>query len=193
MKDYDKWGLGFIWAVLEMIGLAAGAWLGRELYARLEPVIVPYDVYLNSVLIRSPFLRDLLVGLGIGLCAGVTEWLVLGAEIKISSIWIIVSVASWAIAASVGSLIYETPNHDFVLAGLAVGLIVGFVQWSILRRTCSKAAGGIVARAIGGMFYFTMLSGLGMAIASSIAAVFLIDSSIRAAQNTIGVNQKAHS
>ncbi len=193
MKDYDKWGLWLVWVVLEMIGFALGTWLGQQLYARFEPALVPApNMYLDTIMIRSPFLRDLFVGLGVGLCAGAAEWFILRTYFKVSIWWLVISIVSWAVAMSVSGLIYYAPAHDFGFAGLAIGFIIGVAQWSILRRTCAKAGWWIVARTAGGTFYF-MLSGFSLAIASGIAAVFFITSSINATHNVAGIDQKARS
>ncbi len=188
MKDYDKWGFGFIWVVVEMISFALGTWLGQQLYALLDPIPTP-NGYLDSALIRNPFLLYLLVGLGIGLCTGIIEWLILRSYLKISSRWIVVSIISWAIAIPLGNFIYTSTRSDFGFAGLAIGFIVGMAQWSILRRTCPKAMWWIVARAAGGAFYF-IASGFSMALASGIAAIFFVNSSVNVNRTTESIGRE---
>ena len=154
------------WLVTTTLGWLAGS---LAVYA-----VLAWTTGLADTLVRSGA-GSAMLGAIMGLAIGLAEWLVLRGEVTGARRWIVVSVATWAVAWAIGQAMTDALLEDYWLIGLVPGgvllaAIVSVGQWLVLRRWTRGASwwlpAGLVGWSIAGtvsMYGGAGLFGMGLA------------------------------
>lgn len=128
-----------------------GLWLGWTLATALGmllghlPLVPLVDVIdLGIARIVAPLLGGLFVGF--------SQWLVLRGFFTRCSDWILAGGAGWAAAYAIGLFVVQNLTGSFLIglvAYLLFGVIVGLLQWPILRREIPNIWAWILANVLG--------------------------------------------
>lgn len=133
--EQNEWKLWLGWMVMTGLGLLIG-FLPSRLLAEI--------IGLGIARILSPLLAGGLIGMG--------QWLVLRSFITDCSDWILATGAGWGIGYAAGIFILQLlpTGYWFGLFGIGLfGLIVGLIQWPILRREIPNIVPWIIANVVG--------------------------------------------
>ena len=131
-NEFSMW-LG--WTLATFVGMLLGF---------LPSILLVDAVDLGLARILVPVLAGLLVGF--------SQWVVLRRYLTESSDWILSGGAGWAAGYALGLFIMQGLMGTFLggLAGYVLfGVIVGVVQWPVLRREIPNALAWIFANVIG--------------------------------------------
>jgi hypothetical protein len=145
-RQFD-WGLGLWWVLATLLGWAVGL---SSLFFLLSLLIRLLEPSLGTALLRM-----LVVGALTGGAAGVLQWLVLRRRVSQSSGWILASVVGYAVGAVVvllGLWLDASRTTLLLLLGArggVFGVLVGVMQWLVLRSHLAHAGWWIVASILG--------------------------------------------
>lgn len=147
-KFYEKIAFWFKWVLANIFGLLAGSYFGGIIYELLwPPLLLPPNAFPPLQFI-TPIPRILIGGSLVGMFIGIFEILVLRSVVSIPIWkWVISSALACVIFPSIPYLSFELDEHfpDFVIA-FAGGLILGIMQWGILRKKFIYAGLWILAK-----------------------------------------------
>ena len=101
-----------------------------------------------------PNLSMVVIGVGIG----VLQYLVLRYKIQHAWRWIVATVLGWTVGALL-TYMFVVEGFDF-LAGLLIGLSLGFAQWMILKQEVQWSAWWIVINIVGWTTGIGLLPGI---------------------------------
>ncbi len=128
-------GLALAWALATAAGMALG-------YLPAALLVNVLDLGLARVIV--PLL--------VGFLVGFAQWLALRQYLANSQDWILAGGAAWAVGYALGlavvQLLSQSPWGAWI--GYALfGVIIGLVQWPILRREIPRAATWVLASLVG--------------------------------------------
>jgi len=98
-----------------------------------------------------------LVESGVGLLIGVTQWLVLRSRLPNSYWWILATAVGWFCGRLI-ALGFFPPEYG-ILAGSALGAVVGSCQWLILRKSVHRAYWWVIISILGWTWAMTGVLG----------------------------------
>ena len=128
-----------------------GMWLEWTL-ATAFGMLLGFLPSLVLVNIMDLALARLIVPLFEGFMVGLAQWVVLRKYVKVVSDWILAAGASWAIGYTLGLFIINGltgTGLDGFIGYILFGIIVGLVQWPLLRREIPNVWMWILANVIG--------------------------------------------
>jgi hypothetical protein len=133
------------WLVTTTLG-----WLAGSLAVL---AVLAWTTGLADTIVRSGA-GSAILGAIMGLAIGVGEWLVLRREVAGATRWIVVSLATWAVAWAIGHAMADALLEDYWLLGLVPGGVllaasVGVGQWLVLRRWARSASWWLPASLVG--------------------------------------------
>jgi hypothetical protein len=147
--ERNEFGLWLGWTLATTLGMLIG-------HLPLIPLVNDMDLGLARIV--APLFAGLLVGFA--------QWLVLRGFLTRSSNWILAGGASWAAAYAIGLFIVQNLTGSTLIglfAYLLFGVIVGLMQWPLLRREIPNMWSWVLANVIGwtlGYFASQTLVGL---------------------------------
>lgn len=147
--ERNEFGLWLGWTLATTLGMLIG-------HLPLIPLVNDMDLGLARII--APLFAGLLVGFA--------QWLVLRGFLTRSSNWILAGGASWAAAYAIGLFIVQNLTGSTLIglfAYLLFGVIVGLMQWPLLRREIPNIWSWVLANVIGwtlGYFASQTLVGL---------------------------------
>lgn len=119
-------GLWLSWVFANLIGMTLGWALGWWISSLVPGIISTATLALT-----------------VGLCLGFMQWLTLRGYINSSLWWLASTSVGWLVGFTVGVKLVSSLGWTGVLFGLMVGattgLILGVLQWLVLRKQVSKA------------------------------------------------------
>ncbi len=133
--------------------------------------------FLPARLIANTFglgIAFIVVPLLAGAILGFLQWLALRRYVVESADWILNAGAGWAVGYAMGVLMIQVIAKQQaaggfwqLLAGYAIfGMVIGLVQWPVLRREIPQLGFWILANIIGWTFGFTIASVVGLVMYS---------------------------
>ena len=128
-----------------------GMWLEWTL-ATAFGMLLGFLPSLVLVNIMDLALARLIVPLFEGFMVGLAQWVVLRKYVNEVSDWILAAGASWAVGYALGLFIINGltgTGLDGLIGYILFGIIVGFVQWPLLRREIPNVWMWILANVIG--------------------------------------------
>jgi hypothetical protein len=128
-----------------------GMWLEWTL-ATAFGMLLGFLPSLVLVNIMDLALARLIVPLFEGFMVGLAQWVVLRKYVNVVSDWILAAGASWAIGYTLGLFIINGltgTGLDGFIGYILFGIIVGLVQWPLLRREIPNVWMWILANVIG--------------------------------------------
>ena len=161
------WGLWLWWVLASAVGGGGGVfggefvgWLGVGLVGRLGGggggggVVV--DV-VGVVLMLGVVVGLVVVGGGVvGLVLGVLQWLVLRRQVARAGWWVLASTVGGVLGVGFGFglgfvLMLGVGVGIVVVLGGVLGLVLGVLQWLVLRRQVARAGWWVLASTVGGV------------------------------------------
>ena len=139
---HNEWKLWLGWTLTTGLGLLLGF---------LPSGILAESLGLGLARVISPLLAGILIGMG--------QWLILRDYLTACSQWIPAAGAAWAIGYAAGIYIFQIlpPGMGYGLLGVILfGLIVGGVQWPILRREVPQILPWLLANVLGWALGFVL-------------------------------------
>jgi hypothetical protein len=133
--ERNEFGLWLGWTLATALGMLLG-------HLPLVPLVEVIDLGIARIV--APLLGGLLVGL--------SQWLVLRGFLTRSSDWILAGGAGWAAAYAIGLFVVQNLTGSFLIglvAYLLFGVIVGLLQWPVLRREIPNIWAWISANVLG--------------------------------------------
>ena len=115
----------------------------------------PTGIFASSIILQAKWsIRGIVVWAGstfdnaisgavVSLVLGVVQRLVVREWLRYARLWIVMSVAGWALGMALASGIV-----DRSIIGVALGLVVGTSQWLVLRRQVNQAGWWILATTV---------------------------------------------
>jgi hypothetical protein len=130
-----------------------GLWLGWAL-ATAAGMVVGFliAVLLVNVLDLDLGLSRVLVPLLVGLLVGFAQWLVLRRYMVSSQDWVLAGGAGWAVGYALGLFIVQSMAGSPLgmwIGYILFGILIGLVQWPILRREIPRAFTWVIASLVG--------------------------------------------
>ena len=83
-----------------------------------------------------------------GIIAGLLQWLILRKQFPKSSQWVIVTVIGWGLGVVLEIILFQNLNENTILRAASNGLIVGLLQWLVLRQHFESAKWWILANIV---------------------------------------------
>lgn len=110
-------------------------------------------------------------GAAAGLVIGGVQWLALRSRFALPAWWIAATGVgmSAGLAASVALLGIDTAGNNLLLRGALTGLVIGFGQWLVLRRSVANAALWMPTIAIGWAVGWAVTRAAGVDLAPNFA------------------------
>lgn len=97
-------------------------------------------------------LARVLIPIVAGLLVGLLQWVVLRPYLVQSSDWILHGAAGWAAGFALGLAIIQALSGSLIgaiVGYLLFGVIIGLIQWPVLRREIPNALSWVVASVVG--------------------------------------------
>ena len=138
-RSKSDWGLWLAWFLASLIGYAVGMLLG---------ISIAYGLF-----DRDTFDAAMGVTLGVvmGAIGGFAQWIVLRERIPGAGWWILTSALGFAMVFGISGT--ARPNENPAMIGIrmavAFGLVVGALQWIILRQKVARAGWWVLANILG--------------------------------------------
>lgn len=128
-----------------------GLWLGWAL-ATAAGMALGYLPAALLVSILDLGLARVIVPLLVGFLVGFAQWLVLRQYMTNSHDWILAGGAGWALGYAIGLWIVQLLSRSPLgtwLGYVLFGVLIGLVQWPVLRREIPKASTWVLASLVG--------------------------------------------
>ncbi len=128
-----------------------GLWLGWTLATVLAMLIA----FLPPALIVDQlplWLARILIPLWAGFLVGVLQWLVLRRYVTSTHDWVLNVGAGWGLGFALGLLLIQALGKSFlgaVVGYILFGVIVGLIQWPVLRREIPSVVPWVLASVVG--------------------------------------------
>lgn len=136
------WGFWLVWIVGTVVGSAVG-------FAMFQAVLGAVGLISDQLMIEA------MIGIAIGSPIAIGQWLVLKAQIRRASLWMLASVAGWTLGVPVGLhalFLHVSPTSissiGFLGLGAVIGSFVGAAQWFILEQKVRSAGWWVPASAV---------------------------------------------
>jgi hypothetical protein len=148
-KHPFDWKFGFFWTLVTILGLVLGIVISLLVISAISK-IANTDEDTIGIFIILP---------SIGFSVGFLQWLKLRRRVSWASMWIWVTAAGWMIsiplALSLYSWLQSISASTFVdvwgktIQATMIAILIGVIQWLLLRRHISRAGWWIFANLIG--------------------------------------------
>ena len=149
-----SWSLLFWWVLANTCGAIFGALLADAMTGGVFDTCYTCLPRLQSLVI------SVIAGLIIGAVIGFVEWLVLRTQLRGVSRWVLFTSAAWGIVLPFGNTWFELPvpasldsveilgkTVGWLLSFLVIGVVIGFMQYIVLRRHVLRASLWILVNA----------------------------------------------
>ena len=131
----NEFGLWAGWTLATMLGMLAG-------FVPPALIVGSFDLLLVRIL----------VPLWAGFLVGLFQWLVLHRYLTHSADWVLDTGAGWGLGFALGLVIIELIGGSFLgtlIGYILFGIIIGLVQWPILRREVPSVFPWVLASVAG--------------------------------------------
>lgn len=156
------WGFWFLWVLATAVSWGVSVFVGFfilffQALGRTAPAsgVSPVVIWLEGTAL----------GTGIGAVIGTFQWLVLRRHIPQSGWWVLASAVGWGAGSIVLRVVSEVTGEHMpeflglpqfeevsgvmiVVAGAVAGVMIGIMQWFILRRHISQSDWWVLASAL---------------------------------------------
>lgn len=129
----------------------AGLWLSWTLATAAGMLLgfVPASLVVENIDLG---LARVLVPLLAGFLVGLLQWVVLRPYLVLASDWILAGAAGWAVGFALGLAVIQALSGSLIgaIAGyLLFGVLIGLIQWPVLRREIPNALSWVLASVLG--------------------------------------------
>ena len=160
LKDEDSAEFFFTWVIANNIGLFAGNWISAQIIEILWPCPSAPPNNIIDCLITNPIPRVIIVGITTGALIGFLQWLILRrCGYRVNWKWVASSSLACAAFPTLGEIARSSQQLQAQnLAAILGAVILGIVQWRILRQFVNMAGWWILANAITGAILFRSIT-----------------------------------
>ncbi len=160
LQDHDSPEFLFLWVFANTLGLLAGQWLGQWLGALIINILWPIPPFppnaLPNVLATNMIPRVIIAGFTTGTLIGILQKFVLHLyTYEVSWKWVAASILACVAFPALAESIYSPQALSAItLVTILGGVLLGILQWRILRQIVNRAGWWIPANAIAGPCLF---------------------------------------